>query len=539
MGIFSDKCPECGERVSKRARFCGKCGKGAPKGWWKCPECGKWVGNESEYCWNCRVALQPDTRDMIAGGVWQKPGKAFAQRFEVGNLGRLVKKGLHVQAGTSAILMDGGKIRDVLEPGRHNVDSLGRRINNWGSPPPRSAVLVDSGDVALPLEITNLRSHEELPLTFYGEVVLRFNPKKKAVENFVANLLKESQSLGYDDISQKLINEIRQAVENECNRSTIEDLVKDPTRRLRLEDELQQVLATGLDRFGLLLVRVSSAQFDSEEYEELREQAGELEKKARSFEFDQRMRDLLKSDKMDEFKSEQELEEYVAQLAHERDISEAQRDQELDLLRQVYRQEIETKEADDRMAGEMKEAAHDIGIKEKYDDYERQKAKTEALTEDEIERIKAERDHDEAEWALDLRKKKEQIQREDEEERRRVEREDEARRVEGFEGKSMQAMVAAIQDPGRQKALLELNRQLQQEGMSVEEILAANADGRDAAQALVEMARTKADEQQQSTREQERILNESAERMERILKEALKTTSEAARNRGGETHIVK
>ena len=58
MGLFSDKCPQCGSRVSKRARFCSNCGRGAPDGWVKCPQCGKWVGNDSKFCPHCKTINQ-------------------------------------------------------------------------------------------------------------------------------------------------------------------------------------------------------------------------------------------------------------------------------------------------------------------------------------------------------------------------------------------------------------------------------------------------------------------------------------------------
>ena len=84
------KWPRCGNRVSKRARFCNACGKPAPGGWWKCPSCGKWVGNDSRFCPHCNQPLYPDDRAAIAGGVWRKEPEHFAQRFELGDIKRLL-----------------------------------------------------------------------------------------------------------------------------------------------------------------------------------------------------------------------------------------------------------------------------------------------------------------------------------------------------------------------------------------------------------------------------------------------------------------
>ena len=76
MGLFSDICPDCGSRVSKRAKFCSKCGRGAPDGWFKCPQCGKWIGNDSKFCPHCNHPLFPEDRIDLAGGVWaRKPDR--------------------------------------------------------------------------------------------------------------------------------------------------------------------------------------------------------------------------------------------------------------------------------------------------------------------------------------------------------------------------------------------------------------------------------------------------------------------------------
>ena len=78
--------PTCGNKVPKRARFCNKCGKPAPGGWWRCPQCNKWIGNDSRFCPHCNAELYPDERVDMAGGVWHKEPGQFAQRFEVGNV---------------------------------------------------------------------------------------------------------------------------------------------------------------------------------------------------------------------------------------------------------------------------------------------------------------------------------------------------------------------------------------------------------------------------------------------------------------------
>ena len=210
MGLFHDKCEECGYNVPKRARFCPRCGRGAPKGWVKCPSCRKWVGNDSEYCPNCNHPLHPTERIDLAGGVWDRDPGLFAQRFELGDVSRVMKGGLLIQEGTMAILLDGGKETKVLGPGRHEPQGVLRTINWFGNPPPRTAVMVESGDVVIRLDFTGrggegevavapLRSAEELEVSAVAEVTLRFVPGR--ADDFMENFMQDMRSVTAQDVS--------------------------------------------------------------------------------------------------------------------------------------------------------------------------------------------------------------------------------------------------------------------------------------------------------------------------------------------------
>ncbi|MDD4103108.1 MAG: zinc ribbon domain-containing protein, partial [Kiritimatiellae bacterium] len=230
MGIFSDGCealidpqtgralggealaqakldpkwPRCGNRVRKAARFCNKCGLPAPGGWWKCPSCNKWIGNDARYCSHCNTPLFPEERAVMAGGVWRKDAGMFAQRFEIGDVKRLLQDDLLVQEGTVAVVLDGGHVHGILGSGRHNPDSLAHKINWFGDPPPRSVVMADAGDVSLPLRVEGLRTAEHHPIEFYGEVILRFGNSKATALALLENGLKDRRHLTYANLSESL-----------------------------------------------------------------------------------------------------------------------------------------------------------------------------------------------------------------------------------------------------------------------------------------------------------------------------------------------
>ena len=380
MGLFHDTCV-CGHKVPKRARVCSKCGRGAPNGWTKCPACGKWVGNDSEWCPNCNEPLHPSERIDLAGGVWDRKADQFAQRFELGDVRRLTERGLKIQQGTVAVLIDGGKAGKVLGPGRHTPEGTLRDINWFGDPPPRSAVLVDSGDVVFRVDFTGkgagpdapagpaatpLRTAEEQPVSAVAEITLRFAPAR--ADAFLENFLKERRTLSTKDVCEWLYEETLSAVRDLCQQSTIEDLVKDPERRERMEEAIGRALDEPLKRSGLTLVRVGAVEFYGAAYEEVRSKYGELDHRRRLLEYERKNLELLadrerleiddthlhetRADevRMDRAKRAADVQDYLDQLAQEKQLTEVDRTRELQIAVRVAKGEVSRTEAEQAAA---------------------------------------------------------------------------------------------------------------------------------------------------------------------------------------------
>ena len=465
MGLFSDICPECGSKVSKRARFCSKCGHGAPDGWFKCPQCGKWVGNESKFCPHCNHPLFPEDRIDLAGGIWARKSDEFARLFDLGDVRFIKENGLMVQEGTMAILLDGGKEVAELDPGRHYPTGALRSINWFGNPPPRSAIMVDSGECVFRVDFTGknsgvgdvasapLRSAEELEVGCVAEITLRF-VRGRAAE-FIANVMKEARSLSTKDICALIYENALSAVRDLCTQSKIEDLVKDPERRARFEDGITRALRDSMKSWGLEIVRTGAVEFYGAAYEEMRAKYGELEKQRRLVEFGKAQIEVLAAaadqdaaEGKRNAQREQETAEYLAQLAQEKELSEIERTQELAIAVRVSKGEISAAEAKLAAARELEEhaknmtaLAHKLELDLTLRNYDREqlvadaenkarlavigrdeRLKDEQLTtavmgeklsqakiEDEIERIRIARKLWLADKSLDLRKKNNEI----------------------------------------------------------------------------------------------------------------------------------
>ena len=377
MGLFSDICPKCGSKVSKRARFCSECGHGAPDGWFKCPQCGKWVGNDSKFCPHCNHPLFPEDRIDLAGGVWARKGDEFARLFELDDVRFIKENGLMVQEGTMAILLDGGKEVAELGSGRHYPTGSLRSINWFGNPPPRSAIMVDSGECIFRVDFTGkhsgvgevasapLRSAEELEVGCVAEITLRFVRSRAA--DFIANVMKEARSLSTKDICSLIYENALSAVRDLCTQSKIEDLVKDPERRERFEDGITRALRDSMKDWGLEIVRTGAVEFYGKAYEEMRTKYGELEKQRRLVEFGKAQIEVLAAaadqdaaEGKRNAQREQETAEYLAQLAQEKELSEIERTQELAIAVQVSKGEISAAEAKLAAARELEDHAKNM-----------------------------------------------------------------------------------------------------------------------------------------------------------------------------------
>lgn len=407
----------CGHDVKKKARFCSKCGSPAPGGWVKCPSCGKWVGNESTHCWNCNHPMNPESRTDIAGGVWNRAEGLFAERFEAGEVTNMLKQGVQVQEGTAAILIDAGKAVGSLGPGRHDPESTLRSINWFGNPPPRSFVLVDTGEFVVPLRMSEgLRTADGFPVSVYAELTMRF--VRSRADDFLANLMKGARTVSYQELSESLSSVLAYGVQNLCNTSTVEDLAKDPARRDQFEAVVGKVASETLKAYGLEVVRVGAADFASPEYEKIVRANAELDGRRRELEFLQKTREVLVADaarnreldaaereaaaggKMDAAKSDHDLAEYMAQLAQEKGISAIERDAELELVRLARRHEVGMKEASFRLAekqsaralefaAELKDTENDLALKERLRAYTVEAMLKDELGQEELLKVKA------------------------------------------------------------------------------------------------------------------------------------------------------
>jgi len=341
--------------------------------------------------------------------------------------------------------------------------------------------------------------------------------------------MKSARELTYEDISSRLEAEVRHAVEKETNTSTVEDLVKDPERRIRLEDSLRLTLGRALERFGLEVVRVASLEFTGAEYEELRRTKGDEEIARRRFEIEHRMRELLSADRMHQFKTEADLDAYVRTLAHEKEIDVENLSHEQALLRLVHRQEIDAKAAEFSMAQELAKLAHGLHLRSLEDGYRREAARLEAENQGAIKLA-------EAKIEVEITKMWQERKRAKHEEKERHKRAEADRR----RGMSLDELLADTEDPEVRKALMAMHALKIKSTLSKDQILALDAaSSPHVAEALARMSEAEKRDLEALIALQKKVFDESRERDERMFGKAADTMAEAARHPGSSQQIIK
>lgn len=555
------KARRCGARVKVRAKFCRSCGSPAPGGWWRCGGCGKWIGNESETCSHCGHTQNAASRINLDNGVWRKGDDVFAQRFELNDVEALLKNGLVIQEGQCAILLADGRIAEVLPPGRYPAAELVDMEDYFKSGGRKALVMVELAEISFPVLCSGMRSREDMDLDLTCSVVLRFNPE--CAEEFLANVMGNrvyvssddvNAVLGYDDLARNLLLvEVEIAAKDLCNEHTVDDLFKDPQLRVALEDRIAGQLKRNLDAAGLQFVRLTEVEFHGTMFERLREISGDVERKRRELEFQLRADELARDSAKRAALGDGEVQDYLDQLAHEKDIKDYVRAREMARLNETWERdraiselnlkyEQARKELTDTSELETLQAEHDEALKaivqdgelerrrKEHDELLRQRLAEQTASID-CERTEIEIQKMRSAAALELAGKKQALEKQQKADDREHEAE-RARTLSGLGGDIM-TRISLAKDPVEAHFLMKAFKAMQRDGKDPMQLLAeAAADGNtDAAAALVNLSNDRIGMLEEVRKAERGMSEQQAERMERMFNKAADALS--GKNSGG------
>ncbi len=163
MWCFSEKCPSCGNKLSKESAFCSRCGQVTPMAVVSCLACGRELKATSKFCAQCGAQLDPLD-------CWKLAIDEFARRIEISDLHRPFNPGLVVESGVRAMIFQGGALAATVAAGAYDLNQPPANVN---VAIPATAIIVRDGEAQVPLMYEGLRSREDVSVDVHVDVSFR------------------------------------------------------------------------------------------------------------------------------------------------------------------------------------------------------------------------------------------------------------------------------------------------------------------------------------------------------------------------------
>jgi hypothetical protein len=494
---------------------------------------------------------------------WRRSGDEFARRIDAHELRGLLQRGLVIEPGTRALIIQGGALAAVVGEGAYD---LNQPLGGVDTATPATAILVDAGETPLALSYQGLTTREGLEAGVSLELVVRLIDPVA----LVTNLLHGRDRLFHADLAELLQSQTVNVIQARIKQTAAADVEGNLALKNALERDLATQINPSLARNGLELVEVRFAAFSTPALDAIRKRRAEAfltEQKADDLEqravLNERIRATLSRDRLAQFTSSKDLEEYIRQTEHELGMKEVIRQAEMEDLRRTFEERhqdaeiarrhlLETLELEHRLAVLRKQQTftdaqfeHEVRLEREslrarqeadWETFQHQLQKREAERADALKetRIKAEAVGVKiglADQALALRRKKAEIDREEEEHRH--EREQVAR---DREAKRELEKIHALSQNEQARLAADLRKTEVLKGMSVDQILALmGKDSPHLASALAERARAQAQAESDTSAElkalYEKILagkEAETDRLERAMDRAMQSVERVA-----------
>jgi len=387
-------CSNCGTSVPADAKYCGNCGTGLDVG---CPSCGARTTGEAAYCPECGTELagSSETSTATTGpeGVLRLRDREFARRVsgdELGGSGLLdwlrQKREVKVESGNEALLLEGGKVTTTLGPGKHTLDSLGRKISDLRTGLDHSVFLVEDGTTTVTIGLEDLRTSTDYLVDVAIELVVGIdNPSV-----FFTEMMSDRDAVTADTFDRLLGNAVRDELEAVVNQYERDDLYGNREVKSKLRGAIEKHLRRTLDRNGLDLVELLSFDY-VDDLDEVRQERKDVQiDKERADVADERL-------DVDKRQREREAESTV----HD----ERQRVRE-ESAKQTADHELDTQEIDHSQEKADKRRRHRHKAERENVEHDEEKQTTRKEKEVERREIEHEQDVSEMEDLIDVKKKK-------------------------------------------------------------------------------------------------------------------------------------
>ena len=249
MDLFSKKCSN-GHANSPKASFCSVCGERMSGGEITCGSCGTKNRGDARFCKECGRPMDTAGAPEIRGNHWARRTEDFAVRVDASDLQGIFKRGIIVEPGTNAMLIDGGANRGMLGPGTYNMDSLDKRLSDWiatGIGSQVTALLVDVTPTDMNFAAGGIFTKDSIRIG----VRVRLQAQVEEPGKFLVNMLGGRERLTCTELEGYLYPEINQVLEAWVAGHTVQELAEDLSLRPQLELALDEALKISFRQMGL------------------------------------------------------------------------------------------------------------------------------------------------------------------------------------------------------------------------------------------------------------------------------------------------
>ncbi|GAB4496658.1 MAG: hypothetical protein OHK0052_06910 [Anaerolineales bacterium] len=199
---------------------------------------------------------------------WTRRLGEFAVRIEADDLTGLLKRGIKVEPGTNAMLIERGVNRGIVPAGEYTLGTLGQRVRDWfsGDIPERVTILLaDVTPTDLEFHLGGVFTKDPLRIGFS----IRLQVEIENPTLFLVNLLKGSERLTVDDLRRYLYPEVTQYAERWVRQHAARQLAENYDLRDELALGLEEALRKTFAQSGLRFLQIRAVEFNLESLEKV------------------------------------------------------------------------------------------------------------------------------------------------------------------------------------------------------------------------------------------------------------------------------
>jgi hypothetical protein len=324
MGFLTEHCPNCGKAISKEAEYCSSCGCPSATSWTTCNRCQSAIGGDSQFCWKCGAEQDLKARKSFYGDRWHRSPADFAVRVDLAVPEKVLHHGLQVDDGTLALLFQNGKFKGAIGPGYHTLTGFFERLTGFDKRKEAHAILLDIRGAEVDFEIDDIPVKNQVPVAVRARLLFHLKDPKLFAEKF----LQGAASFSTQDFAEAFKADVAEALKRRLKDLSPDDLIVETEKRQLIEKELMNSLNPVLANYGIQSTGVRLADFGGAAIDYIREKLGDIHRLNREFELNRRLRDAVRTEKVDAFRDEEQLKDYYEQISHEFGFKSADREQE-------------------------------------------------------------------------------------------------------------------------------------------------------------------------------------------------------------------